>query len=207
MLFRVLCVLALPLVPGCAAAVIAHKVMGPPPIPAQYVPAKEPMLVLVENYHNPSATAIDGRFLELRIEEELQVRNIAPVIRADRLESVRSDPAYEKMTIPAIGRAVGAKQVLYVNVRAFGVESTVGGEMIKGNSEATVRVVDAATGDTRWPNDNPTGYPLKVTTPWLRQGADATEASLRDRMADQTADALVKLFRKYSPDDDEGPVE
>jgi hypothetical protein len=80
--------------------------------------------------------------------------------------------------------------------------------MIKGNTDMTVRIVDAATGETRWPGDDPAGYPLATSTPWLRKGTDATDASLRDRMAGQIAGTVVKLFRKYSPEEeDDGPVQ
>jgi hypothetical protein len=188
---------------GCSlAGVIAGKVAGPPPIKAQYVPPKDkPMLVLVENYRNPAATAVDGQHLALRIEEELRSRRIAPVVGAEKLDAVRADPAYGKMTIPAVGRAAGAGQVLYVNVAKFSVENTVGGEMLQGRTEMTVRVVDAATGVTRWPADAATGYPVAIQTPWVRRGEGASESTLRDQMCRRAAYDMVKLFRKHSPEE------
>jgi len=156
------------------------------------------MLVLVENYHNPSAAMLDARSLSMRIEEEIRHYNIAPVVDADRLVAVRADPDFAKMTIPAVARAAGAKQVLYVNVGTFAVDQSVGGDMLQGRAEMTVRIVGAATGATRWPTDNPTGYPIPIETPWLRTGADTTEADLRDTMARQAATQIGQLFRKYS---------
>ena len=188
---------------GCTTAgALAHKFVGPPPVQPQYKPAKEPMLVLVENYRNPSAAMLDAQRLSLLIGEQLHRYNVAPVVDPARLEAVRGDLAYAKMTIPAVGRAAGAKQVLYVNVKRFGVESTVAGEMMKGSTEMTVRVVDAATGDTRWPIDSG-GVPVSLETPWLRQGEGANEASLREQMSRTAADYIVKLFRKYRVDDEE----
>lgn len=194
--------LVLILVAGCTSAgAIAHKLVGPPPIKPQYVPPKDQrMLVLVENYTNPSATVLDTQRLALRIEEELRRHRIAPLVGADKLEAIRSDAGYAKMTIPAVARAVGAGQVLYVNVRGFTVEGTVGAEMIKGHTDMTVRVVDAA-GETRWPTDNATGHPLTIETPWLRQGQDTNETTLRDQMSRQAATYIVKLFRKHHPDE------
>ena len=201
-------VLVLILVGGCTTAgALAHKLVGPPPIKAQYVPPKnQPMLVLVENYHNPSATVLDAQRLALRIEEELRRHRIAPIVGADQLELIRSDPAYAKMTIPAVARAAGARQVLYVNVRKFTVEGTVGAEMIKGHTDMTVRVVDATTGETRWPADNPTGHPLTIETPWVSQGQDTNETTLRDQMSRQAATYIVKLFRKHRPDESIDPA-
>jgi hypothetical protein len=190
--------LALCPLPGCALpGVVAHKLVGPPPVPAQYVPRQEPLLVLVENYHNPAAAAVEAQHLALRIEEEIRRYRIAPVVGADRLEAVRNDPGYAKMTIPAVARAAGARQVLYVNVGTFAVDRTVGGDMLQGRAEMTVRIVGAATGVTRWPTDNPTGYPIPIETPWLRAGADTTEADLRDTMARQAATQIGLLFRKH----------
>src|SRR4051794_26778835 len=57
---------------GCSTAgVLTHKLRGPPPVPAQYTPKQEPMLVLVENYRNPSATIADAQRLEDLIKEQL----------------------------------------------------------------------------------------------------------------------------------------
>ena len=197
------CILVLLSLGGCTpVGAIAGKLVGPPPVKPRYLPPKDqPMLVLVENYRNPSATALDGQRLALRIEEELRRHRIAPVVPADSLESVRSDPAYAKMTIPAIGRATGAKQVLYVNVATFSVETTVANEMLRGRTEMTVRVVDAATGATRWPTVTPTGHPLTIETPWLREGHDVTDASLRDQMSRQAASYILRLFRKHRPEE------
>ena len=187
---------------GCSSAgALAHKFIGPPPIPAQYKPAKEPMLVLVENYRNPSAAMLDARRLAMVLGDELRRYDVAPVVSPRRLDAVESVPGFASMSIPAVGRAAGAKQVLYVHVGRFGVESTVGGEMIKGSADMTVRVVDAATGDSRWPVDAG-GHPVAIQTPWLRRGEGADEASLREQMSRRAADYIVKLFRKHSVEDE-----
>jgi hypothetical protein len=187
---------------GCLmAGAVANKFVGPPKVPAQYTPAKEPMLVLVENYHNPSLVLLDAQQLSNRIAETLRHYDVAPVIDPGKLEAVRQQPGFASMTIPAVGRAVGAKQVLYVNVRRFDVQGTVGNDMLKGSADMTVRVVDAATGATRWPADETGGRAVPVETPWIRQGQGANEASLRDQMSDRAAESIVKMFRKYNPED------
>src|SRR5688500_2463269 len=190
---------------GCTPmGVLTHKLVGPPPRPAQYVPAKEPMLVLVENYRNPSAAMLDAEQLARRLSDELAHHKIAPLVAPDRLEAVRGQPDYAKMTIPAVGRAAGAKQVLYVNVRQYTVEGTVAGEMTKGKADMTVRVVDAKTGANRWPTDSSAGHAVTIQTPWLRREEGVNEATLRDRMSRQAATYIVKLFRKHSAEEDVG---
>ena len=194
--------------PGCTPlGAIAGKVAGPPPVKAKYTPPKsQPMLVLVENYRNPAATALDGQLLALRIEEELRRHRVARVVAAEDLEAVRADPSYAKMTIPAVARAAGAGQVLYVNLATFSVENTVGGDMLRGRTEMTVRVVDASTGATRWPTDNPTGEAVTAGTPWVRLGEGVSESSVRDQMCRRAATDIVKFFRKHSPEESIDPA-
>jgi hypothetical protein len=188
---------------GCTTAgALTNKLMGPPPVPAQYTPKQEPMLVLVENYRNPSATISDAQRLEDLIKEQLTQYKIAPLTDPARLDTLRNQGGFEKLTIPAVGRACGAKQVLYVNVRKFSVEGTVAAEMLKGTADMSVRIVDAETGSNRWPTDA-VGSPVTIETPWLRTGQDANEDKLREQMASRAADFIVKLFRKYSTEYDE----
>ena len=192
---------------GCTPmGMLTHKLVGPPPRPAQYLPAKERMLVLVENYRNPSAAMLDAERLARRLSDELAQYNIAPLVAPDRLEAVRGQPDYAKMTIPAVGRAAGAKQVLYVNVRQYTVEGTVAGEMTKGKADMTVRVVDAKTGANRWPTDSSAGHAVTIQTPWLRREEGVNESTLRDQMSRQAATYIVKLFRKHSAEDDVNPA-
>ena len=93
------------------------------------------------------------------------------------------------------------RQVLYVHVHKFSVEGTVGAEMLKGTADMSVRVVDADTGENRWPSDA-VGSPITLETPWLRMADGVNESTLREQMATLAADYIVKLFRKYSTEDD-----
>ena len=56
----------------CSAGAIAYKVMGPPPVQAKYVPPKQPMLVLVENYRNQAASVLDAQRLSYYVTDDLR---------------------------------------------------------------------------------------------------------------------------------------
>jgi len=56
---------------------------------------------------------------------------------------------YNKMTIDGIGRAAGAKQVLYVQITYADVEHPTGSDQARGIMTARVRIVDSDTGETR----------------------------------------------------------
>jgi hypothetical protein len=199
---------------GCnLLGVLMYKTQGPAPVPAEYVPKHEPMLVLAENWKNPAQSRLDAEQLGRHVTAELQQYDIAPTIDQAVLEQLRAKPTFVSMKLSEIGKAAGASQVLYVNLLKFDVEQTLGSEMIHGSIEATVKVIDAATGQTRWPGDEPDGKLLTLQTPDLRVGGgvgpsgggpNATEAALREAMCRDMAVRIVKLFRKWTPDFDDG---
>jgi hypothetical protein len=199
---------------GCnVLGVLVYKTRGPAPIPAEYVPKREPMLVMAENWNNPALSRLDAEELARHVTAELQQYDIVPAVEQSELEAVRTRPNFASMKLSEIGQAAGASQVLYVNILKFNVQDTIGSEMIKGQVDATVKVIDAATGKTLWPSDEPEGKLLSLETPQLRTGAgigptgggpNATETAMRDTMCREMAVRIVKLFRKWSPDFDDG---
>src|SRR4051812_10680622 len=110
---------ALLLLTGCnAVGAIAYKIGPPPRTPAKYKPAKELAVIIVENYRNPSASDVDSEQLARLIADELRNNKVVPLVAENAIQQLR-DADREKfraMTIPALGRAVGAKQVIYVDL-------------------------------------------------------------------------------------------
>lgn len=181
------------------------KVAGPTPVEAKYKPSKKkPLVVLVENYRNPSSVRLDAERLSRHITDEISRHHIAPVIDPGEVDDLRAKPAFRTMSQSAVGRAVGAGQVLYVNVVSFDVEEALGSGMIKGRAELTVKLVDTATSRTLWPSDTTVGHPMSIETAYQRTGEHANEMTLREQMCRQFADQIGKLFRKYTPDYDAG---
>ena len=70
---------------------LTSKVLGPEPIEAQYVPAPEPMLVLVENFRSGSTAELDADMLTRYLNDELTAHNIAPIIEFEQLATLRTD--------------------------------------------------------------------------------------------------------------------
>src|SRR5690348_14928114 len=102
---------------GCTAlGVAAYKLHGPAKVPAQYVPQQKPMLVLVENYEHQSSVNAHADLLAHMLVKELGERKIAPLVSLETLQGLRdAKPAeFPKMSMAAIGREVGADQILYV---------------------------------------------------------------------------------------------
>ncbi|MDB5173176.1 MAG: hypothetical protein JWN51_1949 [Phycisphaerales bacterium] len=198
----------LPCLSGCAPlGALASKATPAPKIPAEYVPVQEAMIVLVEGYENPGIVGFLGGHMERMIAEQLITHNVAPIINPNLVNDFRtgkSGDEYRTIKIAAIGQALKAKQVLYVNVTQFAVDSAGGSMMTKGKSEVRVRVVDTATGETRWPRDSSTGQVLQLNTPYMELSGGTTEAVLREKMARALSERVARLFYDFTTDQVDG---
>ena len=139
--------------------------------------------------------------MTLELRKTLEDAKIATLIDQQALERLKDTGPrqYTPMTIADIGRRVGARQVLYVNIWRSEIVKPAGSGQMRGHMDAIVKIVDSASGDTRWPNDAPSEA-VEITTNWTPETADKTENDLRAQMADQMAEDIGKLFHDYHPD-------
>jgi hypothetical protein len=197
-----ICVSAvLPMVCGCNIfGFLGSSANGPDPVPAQYVPKKESMLVLAESYGAAPSAEIDSQYLSYALTKNVNDNNIAPTIDPKVLVQLHdaNGEQYNKMTITAIGRAANAKQVLYVQITSAQLEQPNGSDQVRGVMSAKVRIVDCETGETRWPAGSRTGAVVQIKTAWAR--TSTTQTKIHDTMADDLAEAIGKLFHTYTPD-------
>jgi hypothetical protein len=195
------------LLTGCTAVgVAAYKIAGPPPVEAKYVPPQESMLVLVENYRDASSTQIDAELLTRYLIEKLRAHNVAPVVDYDSLETLRMDPArdYHAMKLDQIGKALGAKQVLYIDLVSSEINRPLGGETFTARGAAQIKVVDATTGQTRWPADNTVGEPVAFQAPALSADQGGNDPMLvRQKLEEGMADQIARLFYKHDAEEAE----
>jgi hypothetical protein len=193
-----LCMLA-----GCGAAgVVTSRVEGND-VKAQYVPSKtDSMLILVEAYGLTIDSGIETQHMTLVLRKAFQDGKIATLVDQQGLERLKDAGAqqYGPMTIADIGRRVGARQVLYVNIWRSEIVKPAGSGQMRGHMDAVVKIVDSASGDTRWPMDAPSEA-VAITTDWTPESADKTESDLRAQMAEQMAADIGKLFQNYHPDE------
>ena len=189
---------------GCTmGGAISYKLFGPPAVEAKYVPAKQPMLVLVENYEKPSTEASGEQIARLLV-EQMKLFEVAPTVNLEKLHALKvsmKPDEFSKMTIPAIGRACGAEQVLYVHLSESGIENVAGSQAVRAQMSARVKIVDAITGNTRWPQDLSSGYPVAVETGWQRVNTENEIQEIRRGACYTMADRIAKLFYKWKPDE------
>jgi hypothetical protein len=192
----------LPLLAGCnIVGAAADKIVGPPEVKAHYVPPQEPLLVLAENYQHPSEMMVEAEQLVQKVAKQLEEHKVAPIVDPTAPFNLKaSKPAeYQRMTIAQIGRTLGARQIVYVDITQSNVFVAQASEMLKGKAIVRVRVVDAETGNTRWPEEGGDGYPLIVETPMLREGQGVDEASVRMQLQEMMGEKIAQLFYTYKP--------
>lgn len=141
---------------GCslmALAGIVGDAVAPPRVAPQYVPPKtSSMLVMVENRENPGREWPESEQLAAFISADLTAHQVCEVIPQAKLMDLRDKDTQvmKRMSITDIGKACGAKQVLYVDVMSIDTPTVVG-TPVKGRLEMRVHVVDVASGKTAWP--------------------------------------------------------
>lgn len=189
------------LVGGCnVAGAVQYAAMGPPATPAMYKLNKVPTLVLVENYEAPSAAALDSDRLAMLLSRELQTHRVAPVVDPAALAALREQKPrdFGSMRISEIGQAVGAEQVIYINLIRSDVEQTAG--LLKATLSARVKVIDAKTGRLLWPQDSAEGYPVGHETPMIRPEETVTAETVRAKMIDTIALKIGRMFYNWKPE-------
>ncbi|MEO6434610.1 MAG: hypothetical protein ABIP55_02465 [Tepidisphaeraceae bacterium] len=190
-------------VAGCSVlGIAAYKIAGPPAVPAQYVPARTPMLILVENFQYQTSAAAPSDVLARYIAADLQKHNVAPLIPLEKLQAMRDAgaPEYTKMSITAIGRELGAAQILYVQLHSSDVTPLSGGEALHGQAAASVKVVDVATGQNLWPTDIAGGHVVAAKAQ-ASSSRQATPADVHQQLTIKLTEQISRLFYKWKPDD------
>ena len=194
---------------GCnIMSALAYKTMGPNKIPAEYTPLQEPTLVLAESYGKANDLQPYADQLGNLVAKELTAHKVAPLVDDSKLMALRGEKAngYDKMKIPDVGRAVGAKQIIYIDLRQCGIETVPGSDMFQGSIEANVRVVDVSTGQTRWP-DVGDSHPFKSKTEFTRRDARDSPLAVRNLMLEDLAAAISRLFYEVKPEFEGGKNE
>lgn len=195
---------------GCTMlGAMAYKMSGAPDVKAQYAPPKTPLVVLVENSRNPAALRLEAQRLASRVTDELKEHQVGPLIDPTKLADLRRarPEAYNGMAVTAIGREVRAEQVVVVDLVEFNVQPDLASETLQGLAQARVRVVDVASGETRWPLDTSGGFPLSAKTSYVRasDGVDAT--TLSEKLQRALSSQIARLFYDWKSDSADGAAE
>jgi len=188
---------------GCAVpGVIGYKVFGPPAVPARYVPPKDQALVvLVEAAHSPAASVPEAEELVQSLHADLKAQKVAPLIDIGKVHDLRDTEGqgFTKLSISEIGRRVGARQIIYVDLTQCDLTSDPGTEVYSLKVSAKVRVVDAITAQTLWP-DAEGGELFEYQTPPTRATSDMSASTIKRVALKLTGNEIARMFYAWKPD-------
>jgi hypothetical protein len=198
------CLIGCLAVQGCAGiGAVIYKVTPPPSIQAVYKLPKKTVLVWVEDYRNPGVSEEAAERLGREITAQFKQHKLAPVVDPDKFVQYRFDKgtAFDQMTIASVGRALGAEQVLYVDLVDYGGDWTLASDMLHPKADIRVRVVDVKTGDTAWPNEAVRGYPMNIDLQYANIKDTQTANDEQAAICTATADHVAKLFYKHDSEE------
>jgi TolB-like protein len=188
---------------GCEIlGVAAHGIVGEAPIAAQYELPAVPTLVLVENYRSPDEMQLDGDQIAHEITDELKKEAKLDVVDPDKLVPLREDDGtkFRAMNIQQVGKAVGAKQVIYVDLRESEVTQDASAGAVHGIATASVKVIDTETGNTLWPTTAAHGKEVTQTMQFNQMDPSHAMAMHTDMLA-KLSNKVARLFHNWKPDD------
>ena len=171
---------------------------------AKYVLPQDTTLIIVENRKNPAASEFDAEEIARDVGADLKKHEVAPLIDPDKVTRLRDvDPdKFRTMSITALGHAVAAKQVIYVNLIESGIESDASQSSIHAKATARVRVVEVSSGQTLWPGDSTTGgWELTLEIPYSSRTDPTTVNAMHNAMISGLSDSIAKLFYSWRPED------
>ncbi len=203
------------LVAGAGAAMFSCNILAPAAyiiggqdkVPAQYALADRPTVVFVDDPNNLLPDRSLRRLIGDKIAQELMVRKLVTttISSADALAVSRRESYGRKMAIDAIGRAVGAEQVVFVDMVAFSLSPE--GITPRPSGACQIKVIDATNRERLFPTEdgtfrNTSGFPVQVAMREVSLEQYRTSSSrrrIREQLANEIAGQVTKVFYRHVP--------
>ena len=168
--------------------------------PAQYTLSKDSTIVIAENWRNPTGSETDAQEIEQAVYDKLRELDLGPQVSPTEVMDLKAQrPDFSKLSIAEIGKLVGAKQIIYINLTETRLVGAEGSDAYTGKSTARVKVVDADTGQALWPIDNADGFPISLKTDIAMAPTEKQKNSLREKLIQATAEQIAELFYTVHP--------
>lgn len=187
--------------PGCnIVGPASYIVMGQGKVDAEYALQDRPTVVFIDDRENLVNPVMLRRAIAEKASEELMVQEIVTrtISPSDAIQLVsRYDTNEEVMPIDAIGRAVGAEQIIYVEMVSF--DESMDGFTPRAAGTCRVRVIDVANRARLFP-------PPEADVPYRTLQVVTEEVStelyrsrtsrmqIGELLAAQMGDRIAKLF-------------
>lgn len=175
-------------------------IMGPEKVPPAYVlDKKRSVLVLVDDTGSRVPEQLTRRRIALAAEQSfLDNKVVEEVIGCDAAAAVVSKERFgSPMGIVDVGRAVGAKVVVYALVEEFTLVSQAG--VYSPRARVRMKAVDAEAGKRLWPEGEPGSMTLTVELPAQGNPPQAQGEIVRSQqlLADRLGEGIAKVFFEH----------
>jgi len=183
----------------------AYIVGGPGTIEAEHALADRPTVVFVDDRENVVNPTSLRRVIAEKVSEDLMTRKVVTrtISPHDAMSlAARHDTHKEVMPIDAIGRAVGAEQIVYVEMLVF-QESD--GQVPRPVAACRVRVIDVENRERVFPPSE-SDRPYRQVELRMREVSPdqyrsrATRFQIVESLAEELGDRIAKLFYKHERD-------
>lgn len=204
----VLFMFSLSALPGCnILGPASYIVGGTGKIDAEYAIEDRPTVVFIDDRDNVVNPVSLRRNIGEKVSRELMSRKLVShtISPHDAMGvAARHDTSNSVMSIDAVGRSVGAEQVIYVEMVAF--QDRVEWDVPRARAICRVRVIDVVNRERLYPGyDDEQPYRLvQILTQEMDMDLYRTRGSqlqIYETLADQLGDQIAKLFYKHEARD------
>lgn len=210
-------VMTLALVGAAGAALGSCNIVGPaayiiggqPKVDAQYALSDRPTVVFVDDPENILPDRSLRRLIGDRVAQELMVKKLVSITisSADAMAVAGRESYGKPLAIDAIGRSVGAEQVVFVNMTSFVLSPD--NITPRPSGACLVKVIDVTNRERLFPAEDggfrgASGYPVQVAMRQVsleRYRTTSSRRSIREQLANEIADQITKVFYRHVPDE------
>lgn len=183
---------------GCPLPLaILEKLFPQEKVPPRFtLPANKTIMVFPDDIKCPLIYPTIKRVLVEKADKLLIKHSLASkTIPYDKLIDLRNaEPEFNLMSIPKIGRRLGADLVIYVSIEEFSLKDNSVDTLWRGRLVGKVKVVDVLKGRI-WPDES-TGFPISINEPITENSSAAFGAELARKLAERMAEEACGLFHK-----------
>jgi hypothetical protein len=190
------------LAPGCNFLIPAsYLIEGPPKEPARYELPRRKTVVYVDDRANRMTRAALRTAVGEEVGTLLLQQALVPEVISTRdavAYARRVDTTDKHVSIRKIGEAVGAEQVIYVDIDEYRISAD--GATPRPAAIVNVKVIDVASGARLWPDGTDQGEQMVIRTREQSMelyNSSAGRRRVEDALAKQVAEDISKLFYEH----------
>lgn len=180
---------------GAFFGIFIQPLIPPETIEAEHDLSEVRLLIWIDDFSSEQETPLLRRELTQQIGDMLieneAVKSVVPYNDIARFRQIHPD--FPQMSLAEIGESLGADEVLHFWVNSFAFHDEAGENYYRMNLTASIKIVDVASQNRAWPNDQ--SHRGFAYSDQLRQGSGRTyENQLIRQLCEHTASTITPWF-------------